>query len=141
MTPLTARQSQILEAIRAFIAEHRYAPTVRELGDIVGLESSSTTQYHLQNLQRLGYLTWQPKSNRTIVLVDVMRFDNGSTAATHKPDEPRGAHSPLVMFPVGAEERAEAAIMAHGHQEYTWNGEVVTKERWIELYVEHTPRS
>jgi repressor LexA len=67
---LTARGGQILEALDAFIREHQYPPTVREIQSIIGLASSSTVYVHLYGLHRGGYLNWQPESPRTFVITD-----------------------------------------------------------------------
>lgn len=58
MKPLTHRQAQVLEVIQSFTSEHGYTPSIRELGDAVGLLSSSTVHGHLIALRRKGYVTW-----------------------------------------------------------------------------------
>src|SRR3954463_14023071 len=57
---LTARQRRILEFIRSTTHERGYPPTVREIGEAVGLTSSSSVHSQLENLQRKGYLTKAP---------------------------------------------------------------------------------
>ncbi len=51
---MTERQEGIVRAIREAIAEHGYAPTVREIAQAVGLSSASTVLYHLRRLERQG---------------------------------------------------------------------------------------
>lgn len=46
------------------------------------------------------------------------------------------AHSELVMFPVGAIERAQAAIMANANEPYYWHGVSVTRQQWIDNIVD-----
>lgn len=53
---LPQRRRQILAFIRGFITEHSYSPTVRDITAGVGLESPSTVQYHLGELERAGYI-------------------------------------------------------------------------------------
>ena len=63
---MTARQQQILEFIEAQIQDHGYPPSVREIGDAVGLTSPSTVHTHLNTLTRLGYLRRDPTKPRAI---------------------------------------------------------------------------
>ena len=63
---LTARQRRILEFIRTATHERGYPPTVREIGEAVGLTSSSSVHSQLENLQRKGYLTKDPTKPRAI---------------------------------------------------------------------------
>jgi repressor LexA len=67
--PLTARQREVLEFIR-FKAQHSSSPpSVREIGQAVGLSSSSTVQNHLNTLERKGYIRRNPSKSRSIELV------------------------------------------------------------------------
>ena len=66
MRDLTKRQEDILLAITNFIKDKGYAPTVREVGEMVHLASTSTTQGHLEKLKNKGYVTWEPSQPRTI---------------------------------------------------------------------------
>jgi len=65
---LSTRQKRILEAIHTFIEGNGYSPSVRELGDIVGLKSSSTVHGHLERMQKKGLIEWDPSFPRTIRL-------------------------------------------------------------------------
>ena len=69
MSDLTARQQQILEVVDAHLARHGYPPTVREIGEAVGLTSSSTVHAHLANLERLGHLRRDPTKPRALGVV------------------------------------------------------------------------
>ena len=53
---LTARQQEIWQFLADYVDEHGYPPTVREIGDAVGLASPSTVHAHLANLERAGLL-------------------------------------------------------------------------------------
>jgi len=64
--PATERQQRILEVIRAFTAEHGYPPSVREIGERVGLSSSSTIHAHLKTLERRGMISRDPTKPRAL---------------------------------------------------------------------------
>lgn len=87
--PLTKRQSQILEFIDSAIREKGYPPTVREIGQAVGLNSPSTVHNHLNTLQDKGYLRRDPTKNRAIEV----HWDAGSGAVI---DRRPVTHVPLV---------------------------------------------
>src|SRR3954449_10470494 len=57
---LTARQREILEVIERHMRERGYPPSVREIGEAVGLTSPSTVHNHLASAQRLGVLPRGP---------------------------------------------------------------------------------
>ena len=63
---LTDRHRAILECIETAMRERGYPPSVREIGEVVGLSSSSTVHAHLSTLQRLGYLKRDPTKPRAI---------------------------------------------------------------------------
>ncbi|HAI52427.1 MAG TPA: repressor LexA, partial [Firmicutes bacterium] len=56
MPKLSERQRKILEFIRSEVATKGYPPSVREIGNAVGLRSSSTVHGHLTKLEELGYI-------------------------------------------------------------------------------------
>jgi repressor LexA len=88
-TTLTTRQREILEIIELHMRERGYPPSVREIGEAVGLTSPSTVHSHLATLQRLGFLKRDPSKPRAIEV----RFDATSGA----PVERRPVrHVPLV---------------------------------------------
>ncbi|MFQ6037176.1 MAG: transcriptional repressor LexA [Candidatus Aminicenantales bacterium] len=53
---LTAKQKKVLRALEAFILEHGYAPSIRQLGELVGIPSPSAVYKHILSLERKGYL-------------------------------------------------------------------------------------
>ena len=65
--PPTERQSRILDVIRDFTEAHGYPPSVREIGERVGLSSSSTVQSHLKSLERRGLVHRDPTKPRALV--------------------------------------------------------------------------
>ena len=66
---LTKRQKEIFEYIRKYAAKTGYPPTVREIGEAVGLTSPSTVHAHLANLERAGLLKRDPTKPRALELV------------------------------------------------------------------------
>jgi repressor LexA len=66
---LTTRQREIYEFITEYVDGHGYPPTVREIGEQVGLASPSTVHAHLANLERAGYLRRDPTKPRALELV------------------------------------------------------------------------
>ncbi len=64
--PATERQRRILDVIRAFTVEHGYPPSVREIGERVGLSSSSTIHAHLKALERRGLISRDPTKPRAL---------------------------------------------------------------------------
>lgn len=63
---LSAKRRQILDCIADAVRERGYPPSVREIGEAVGLTSSSTVHAHLAVLQREGYLRRDPTKPRAI---------------------------------------------------------------------------
>jgi repressor LexA len=66
---LTGRQQEIWEFLVDYVDRHGYPPTVREIGDAVGLASPSTVHAHLANLERAGLLRRDPTKPRALELV------------------------------------------------------------------------
>lgn len=67
---LSRRQKDILATIRELILERGYSPSIREIGDAVGLSSSSTVHSHLRALEIKGFIKRKPGTVRAITLVD-----------------------------------------------------------------------
>jgi repressor LexA len=65
-TDLTGRQRDILEFIREWVESHGYPPSVREIGEAVGLVSPSSVAYQLKELERMGYLRRDPNRPRAV---------------------------------------------------------------------------
>jgi repressor LexA len=86
---LTTRQREILLVIEQAMQDRGYPPSVREIGEAVGLNSPSTVHNHLNTLQKLGYLRRDPSKPRAIEV----RFDtNSEVAMERRPSR----HIPLV---------------------------------------------
>jgi repressor LexA len=86
---LTQRQMDILTFIERTVGERGYPPSVREIGEAVGLASPSTVHSHLHTLQRLGYLRRDPTKPRAI---EVTGDTASGTTAERRPTR----HVPLV---------------------------------------------
>ncbi|HPU48298.1 MAG TPA: transcriptional repressor LexA [Syntrophomonadaceae bacterium] len=68
---LTERQQQILDYIRQRIKTSGYPPSVREIGEAVGLRSSSTVHSYLVQLEEMGLIRKDPTKPRAIIPVDL----------------------------------------------------------------------
>src|SRR2546427_2796150 len=66
---LTGRQQEIWDFLVDYVDRHGYPPTVREVGEKVGLASPSTVHAHLANLERAGYLRRDPTKPRALELI------------------------------------------------------------------------
>ena len=73
---LSERQSKILAYIRHVTKVRNYPPSVREIGEAVGLSSSSTVHNHLNQLERRGLIKRDPSKSRTVQLVEDADLDN-----------------------------------------------------------------
>jgi len=69
MDNLTRRQMEVLEYIKEFMVNHGYPPTVREIGEALGLSSPATTHSHLAQLEEKGYIRKNGSKNRAIELL------------------------------------------------------------------------
>jgi repressor LexA len=89
---LSKRQREIFDFVVAYADKHGYPPTVREIGDAVGLASPSTVHAHLANLERAGYLRRDPTKPRALEVVGRERAAAvGAVSAAHE-----AARLPLV---------------------------------------------
>lgn len=95
---LTARQVKVLEVIRSAVATRGYPPSLREIGDAVGLTSPSSVAHQLTALERKGYLRRDPNRPRAIEVVspEGAGRENGATpaATTHELHGYRGGAAP-----------------------------------------------
>ncbi len=104
-TTLTARQRQILELIDQHSRTHGYPPSVREIGEAVGLTSPSTVHSHLGTLQDKGYLKRDPSKPRAIEV----RFDPVSGAPVER--------APIRHVPLVGDVAAGTDVLAHENVE------------------------
>jgi repressor LexA len=109
---LTPRQRRILEVIRDSVERRGYPPSVREIGEAVGLTSPSSVAYQLSSLQKKGLLRRDPNRPRA---VDVRSPADLDAAAEPEPEEtprrPAAAYVPVVgRIAAGGPILAEEAI-------------------------------
>ena len=78
---LTARQQEIWKFLTDYVDGHGYPPTVREIGEAVGLASPSTVHAHLANLERAGLIKRDPTKPRALELRRDPRPEPARTAA------------------------------------------------------------
>jgi repressor LexA len=88
MKQLSSRQQQVLEYIKDMVAARGYPPSVREIGEALGLSSPSTVHSHLSALVRSGHLRRDPTKPRAIEVL--------GTAPTTVAASDRGRDVPLV---------------------------------------------
>ncbi|WP_146363256.1 transcriptional repressor LexA [Arthrobacter yangruifuii] len=93
---LTARQTKILETIQRSVSTNGYPPSMREIGDTVGLASLSSVTHQLSQLEKLGYIRRDPKRPRAMeILVPLLLRDaparSSSTAAAQEGTAGEGA--------------------------------------------------
>jgi repressor LexA len=99
---LPARQQQILATIRDWVVEHGYSPSTREIGDAVGLRSTSSVSKHLASLEERGFLKRSNTMSRPIDVRTFLRPEAGQA-----PDS--------VTVPVVGDIAAGVPIMAEEH--------------------------
>jgi repressor LexA len=100
-TELTGKRREILDFIASQIRERGYPPSVREIGEAVGLTSSSTVHTHLTTLQRQGFLRRDPTKPRAIEV----RYDAVSGVAIER--------RPTRHIPLVGEVAAGTDVLAH----------------------------
>jgi len=91
---LTARQQEIWNFLVEYVDRHGYPPTVREIGERVGLASPSTVHAHLANLERAGLLRRDPTKPRALELIGREKREAEPMVAAG--DAPDIARLPLI---------------------------------------------
>ena len=114
--PLTAKQAAILEAIQESIAGRGYPPSMREIGDAVGLRSLSSVTHQLNQLELAGRLRRDPNRPRAM---EVLAHEDSPVAAVTSilttSDDGDTAHVPMVGriaagVPITAEQQVEEVM-------------------------------
>jgi repressor LexA len=100
---LTARQQEIWQFLVQYVDDHGYPPTVREIGDAVGLASPSTVHAHLANLERAGLIRRDPTKPRALELVGHRRA---------QVVEPTGRAEELPRLPLVGQIAAGSPLLA-----------------------------
>lgn len=107
MKGLTEKQRQIYQFIISFQQDHGYPPSVREIGEHVGLKSPSTVHFHLKGLEEAGIITKAEGKTRAITVA-------GGFPA---PERRRAPEPPRDRVPVVGDVAAGAPILAEEHIE------------------------
>ncbi|MGB8022061.1 MAG: transcriptional repressor LexA [Candidatus Nanopelagicales bacterium] len=102
---LTRRQRMVLDVIRQSVETRGYPPSVREIGEAVGLSSPSSVAHQLKALEARGYLRRDPNRPRAM---EVIGPDAGRPASTDNLDQTPGA----VMVPLVGRIAAGGPILA-----------------------------
>ncbi len=98
---LTPRQRTVLETIRTSVESRGYPPTMREIGEAVGLASPSSVKHQLTTLERKGYLRRDPNRPRAMEVVNPSAGDGaaptaGSPVASSSLPTPDGSESEVA---------------------------------------------
>jgi len=93
---LTDRQQQIWNYLVEYVDAHGYPPTVREIGEEVGLASPSTVHAHLANLERAGLLRRDPTKPRALELIGRERMASINAAEPAPAQAPETIRLPLI---------------------------------------------
>ncbi len=108
---LTGVQSKILEAIVSYRREKGYNPTMREVGEAVGLSSTSSVSYQLSQLRELGFLSKADAGQRAM---DVLKSAPGMSTASRSEVSDNVVSIPLVgRIAAGGPILAEQNIESH----------------------------
>lgn len=112
---MTARQTKILETIQRSVAAHGYPPSMREIGDTVGLASLSSVTHQLAQLERMGYIRRDPKRPRAMEIL--LPLTLGESSSRVLPDsgsmeEPAASAVDAAMVPMVGRIAAGGPILA-----------------------------
>lgn len=121
MRELTKRQSEIFEYIKQTVHSKGYPPSVREIGEAVGLASSSTVHGHLSRLEEKGYIKRDPTKPRAIEIVSEQLGDTLPITET--------IHVPVIGkvtagIPITAVENVEEYFPLPEHFTSTHNSDI-----------------
>ncbi|MEU8898055.1 transcriptional repressor LexA [Nocardia sp. NPDC048505] len=112
---LTVRQRKVLEVIRTSVSERGYPPSIREIGDAVGLTSTSSVAHQLRALERKGYLRRDPNRPRAVDvrgLDDTVRSVTSLHSADHDHDAADAGRPTPTFVPVLGRIAAGGPILA-----------------------------
>jgi repressor LexA len=123
---LSDRQVRMLEFIRAYLKEHSYPPTIREIGKAVGIPSTSVVKYNLERLQEKGYIVRSGEVSRGLRLKDGPSFGA---------ETPGNGHSVVSIRKLGVI-HAGALTPTFGEEEDPYAGEMLT----LTVDMVHDPR-
>lgn len=116
---LTERQRRVLEVIQTSVHERGYPPSIREIGDSVGLASTSSVAHQLQSLEKKGFLRRDPNRPRAVDVRGIEPLRTPEEAATDADEAtPEGQSRPVPAFvPMVGRIAAGGPILAEQNQE------------------------
>lgn len=112
---LSKRQAAIYDYICSYTREKGYPPSVREIGEAVGLKSPSTVHMHLKSLEELGLIQRDPKKPRTIEVVSKQNITDGESMPRIMDD----LHGDTIRLPIVGRVAAGMPILAEQNIEDT----------------------
>src|SRR4249920_3593938 len=117
---LTGRQQEIWDYVVEYVDRHGYPPTVREIGEAVGLASPSTVHAHLANLERAGLIKRDPTKPRALELRREPRSEPARAADVHRlpPIAAIAAAGPLLAEDNVEDHLAVPEPLASGGEEF-----------------------
>ncbi|MFZ2512654.1 MAG: transcriptional repressor LexA, partial [Gordonia sp. (in: high G+C Gram-positive bacteria)] len=108
---LTQRQREVLEYIRSSVRERGYPPSIREIGEAVGLTSTSSVAHQLRTLERRGLLKRDPHRPRAVNVREDPRTPPPGTEPSSSPGRPAPAYVPVLgRIAAGGPILAEEAV-------------------------------
>lgn len=99
MAQLTKMQQKIYDYIAQAIQDQGYPPSVREIGEAVGLKSPSTVHFHLKHLEELGVIGKQAGKGRALTLTEASRESQAPEARHLKASRPKIRCPLWAMWP------------------------------------------
>lgn len=106
MQKLTAMQQKIYDYIANAVRNQGYPPSVREIGEAVGLKSPSTVHFHIKHLEELGYISKSGRKGRALTLTE------RAAPAAAAPAPVQEAEVPSGRVPVLGDVAAGSPILA-----------------------------
>lgn len=143
---LTARQHKVLEVIREYVEKYGYPPSVREIGDAVGLNSTSSVHHQLRSLERRGYLRRDPHRTRAVIVHPPEQPDGAATRDDEQLPAPAfvpllgniAAGGPILaeqavesVFPLPREIVGEGELFLLNVRGDSMTGEAITNGDWV----------
>lgn len=101
MSILSERQRRILEVIRDAVVLRGYPPSIREIGDAAGLQSTSSVAYQLKELEKKGFLRRDPNKPRAVDLRHLPDATGNTDPVNNTQNAPADAISPRYVPAVG----------------------------------------
>lgn len=106
MAQMTKMQQKIYDYIAQTLAQQGYPPSVREIGDAVGLKSPSTVHFHLKHMEEMGVINKSGRKGRAITLAQP------AADTTIAPEAPQEVEPPAGRVPIVGTVAAGTPILA-----------------------------